>query len=103
MLRKGSLMKASIKTLATRTALFAMAVATSANACLAQPNSTRPAYSIVAGQGGYVVLPDTRPAQRSYAFTGEQSSYRQTLQAWQAQAGPVYSVGNALVFIPATR
>ena len=98
-------MKTSIKILATRTALFALTLAASATICSAQENSARPAHSITitAGQGGgYTFAPDTRPVE-SYALTGEPSSYRQTLQAWLAQAGPVLRNGNASIVIPPTR
>ena len=90
-----------IKSFASRAALFALAVAASATLCSAQDNDPRP-MTVYGGQGGYVVISDIRPAPQSYALTGEQSQYRKTLQAWQSQAGPVYSVGNArIVIVPA--
>jgi hypothetical protein len=69
----------------------------------AQDNDARPTFTVTGGQGGYVAIPDTRPAPQSYALTGEQSQYRKTLRDWQAQAGPVYSVGNARIVIAPTR
>lgn len=98
-------MKASIKYFATRTALLALTVAGSVTFASAQDNSASPPHSITiaGGQGGLVFIPDTRPAPQSFALTGEPSTYRQTLQAWHAQAGPVYSVGNARIVVSPTR
>ena len=96
-------MRTRIKTLVTKTAMFALAVAASTALCSGQETSARPALMIVGGQGAYVSIPDMRPAPLRYALTGEQSPFRQTLQAWQAQAGPVFRVGNASIIIAPTR
>ena len=67
------------------------------------PSSNNRAQTVTAGQGGYFRLPDTTPAPSTYALTGEESPYRQSLRAWQRQAGPVFSVGNGTITLPATR
>jgi len=87
---------------AAKVALMAIAGGALASACSAD-QATSPSRTVTAGQGGYVQLPDLRPAPASYALTGEESQYRQTLRAWQAQVGPVFSVGNARIVIPPTR
>jgi hypothetical protein len=85
-----------------RAVLIALIGAISASACAAQDYTayTNP-QTIRGGQGNYLItLPDTTPAPASYALTGEQSANRQSVQAWEKQAGPVYTVGNARIVIP---
>jgi hypothetical protein len=91
-----------IGTRAAKIALIAIAGSAAASFCSAD-EATTASRTVTGGQGGYVMLPDLRPAPATYALTGEESQYRQTLHAWQRQAGPVYSVGNARIVIPATR
>ncbi|HWE00922.1 MAG TPA: hypothetical protein VG326_00830 [Tepidisphaeraceae bacterium] len=91
---------------AAKIALIAIAASAAASFCNADQvtNGNRlPLQTVTAGQGGYIQIPDLRPAPASYALTGEESQYRQTLHAWQQQAGPMYSVGNARIVIPIGR
>ena len=57
--------------------------------------------NVTAGQGGamWIPVPPTAP----HALTGEASASRQSLRAWQREAGPVYSVGNARIILPVSR
>jgi hypothetical protein len=57
--------------------------------------------NVTAGQGGAMWVPV--PAAAPHALTGEASESRQALRAWQREAGPVYSVGNARIILPASR
>lgn len=57
--------------------------------------------NVTAGQGGAMWIPV--PPAAPHALTGEASESRQSLRAWQREAGPVYSVGNARIILPASR
>jgi len=89
--------------IATRTSLLALVIAGAAAGCSTPGTAARPTMTVTAGQAGYVALPDTSPAPASYALTGERSQNDQALRDWQAQAGPVYGVGNGRIPIAPTR
>lgn len=77
-------------------------LAGAASAGLAQvqdfpPNVNRPLMSVTAGQGGYVFLPEVRPAP--FALTGARSSST----SWERQLGPRFNAGQTIIFLPAAR
>lgn len=55
---------------------------------------------VTAGQGGMMWIP---VPEAPHALTGEAREARQSSRAWQREAGPMYSVGNARIILPASR
>ena len=74
-----------------------------ASICPAQEDQPVPRMTVTAGQGGYIVLPDIRPAPDRYALTGEIERTRQSSRVWQRTVGPVINAGQAQVILPAAR
>lgn len=74
-----------------------------ASICPAQNEPAAPRITVTAGQGGYIVLPDTRPEPERYALTGEVARTRQSSRLWQQTVGPVMNVGQAQLSLPAPR
>ena len=62
---------------------------------------TRLNVPVTAGQGGAMWIPV--PPAAPHALTGEASESRQSARAWQREAGPIFSVGNARIMLPASR
>lgn len=74
-----------------------------ASVCLGQNEKAPPMMTVTAGQGGYIVLPDTRPEPQGYALTGEVRQTRQSSRVWQHVAGPTIRVGQSEITLPASR
>ena len=66
-------------------------------------STNRPVITVTAGQGGYIRLPDLRPAEHAFALTGERNQADRSARAWQREAGPRYRVGQAEITLPAAR
>jgi len=64
-------------------------------------NTNVPVMTVTAGQGGYVRLPDLRPAPQRYALTGERSRADEGYRAWVRSVGGFYRAGQAQMIIPA--
>jgi hypothetical protein len=96
---KGNAMKST----AQKTYLAGIVVLVAGAVCAAQDWREAPVITVTAGQGGYIALPDIRPAPQRFALTGDQDGSRQSARVWQSVVGPRYRVGQAEITLPAAR
>jgi hypothetical protein len=94
-LEEGNIMRTALNAVVT-----GLVLAGATSVCLAQDEKAPPRMTVTGGQGGYIVLPDTRPAPPRYALTGES---RPGSRAWQSAAGPSLRVGQSEIILPAAR